>query len=83
MSSDGSAHDSSQNQVKETDETSDDRAATNAAGNWVEYIDEEKGDPYYYNTVTNETVWERPANFVSSESPKDLEQAKNTEAEKE
>jgi len=83
MSSDGSAHDSSQNQVKETDETSDDRAATNAAGNWVEYIDEEKGDPYYYNTVTNETVWERPANFVSSESPKDLEQAKSTEVEKE
>lgn len=58
---------------EEKEETNDDREATTAAGDWVEYMDEDKGEPYYYNTVTQETAWKKPADFVGSESSKDPE----------
>ena len=33
-------------------------------GEWWEMIDEVSGLPYYYQTKTGETVWERPDAFV-------------------
>lgn len=33
-------------------------------GEWWELIDESRGLPYYYQTKTGETVWEKPAGFV-------------------
>lgn len=65
------------NPVEEKEETNEDRSAAASAGDWVECMDEDKGQPYYYNTVTLETVWERPADFVGSESPKGTETASN------
>ena len=34
-------------------------------GDWVEYLHEESGKPYWYNKVTKITTWERPADFVA------------------
>jgi len=37
----------------------------NADGEWWELMDESRGGiPYYYQTKTGETVWERPEGFV-------------------
>lgn len=33
-------------------------------GEWWELIDESRGLPYYYQTKTGETVWEKPSGFV-------------------
>ena len=34
-------------------------------GEWWELCDESRGGlPYYYQTKTGETVWERPSGFV-------------------
>ena len=30
---------------------------------WEELLHAESGLPYYFNCITNETVWERPADF--------------------
>jgi hypothetical protein len=36
-----------------------------AEGEWWEFEDESRGGlPYYYQTKTGETVWERPEGFV-------------------
>ena len=37
-------------------------------GEWAKYMDEDKGEPYYFNTMTQETVWEKPAGFVGGGS---------------
>eukprot|EP00536_Pseudo-nitzschia_multiseries_P004022 jgi/Psemu1/284807/fgenesh1_pg.65_\ len=42
--------------------------ATRTAGDWVEYIDDDKGELYYFNTVTQETAWERPPEFDAGDS---------------
>lgn len=30
---------------------------------WTELLHAESGMPYYFNRISNETVWERPASF--------------------
>ena len=32
-----------------------------AAATWTEHVDDESGQPFYYNSETGESVWERPA----------------------
>ena len=59
---------------EDEEKPSDGHAAAVTSGDWVEYIDEEKGEPYYYNTVTLETVWEKPSDFVDGGSAQDQEQ---------
>jgi hypothetical protein len=59
--------------TEETNDGGEATTTTTAAGDWVEYMDEDKGEPYYYNTVTQETAWEKPADFVGSQSSKDPE----------
>ena len=34
-----------------------------AHGRWQEYMDKESGNPYYYNLVSKETQWDRPADY--------------------
>ena len=41
------------------------RLPPSAEGEWWELADESRGGlPYYYQTKTGETVWERPEGFV-------------------
>ena len=35
---------------------------------WSEVIDPGSGHPYYYNNITGESSWEKPANFDSKKS---------------
>mmetsp|Transcript_11079 Transcript_11079/g.30605 ORF Transcript_11079/g.30605 Transcript_11079/m.30605 type:complete len:1124 (+) Transcript_11079:3-3374(+) len=46
---------------------------------WVEMTDPASGKPYFYNTVSNETSWERPAVVVEEPSLKEdaAEEAEN------
>lgn len=34
-------------------------------GDWTEVIDEESNSVYYYNTVTNQTSWEKPTELTT------------------
>ena len=52
-------------------------SSTTSSSNWESYVDDKSGDTYYYNTVTKETTWDRPANFVESSSS----QSQNEEVE--
>mmetsp|Transcript_25637 Transcript_25637/g.35694 ORF Transcript_25637/g.35694 Transcript_25637/m.35694 type:complete len:195 (+) Transcript_25637:260-844(+) len=40
---------------------------------WVKYIDEGRGIPYYCNIKTNETTWEPPDNYVIDISVKNFQ----------
>ena len=52
------------NDENDNDNDNDNEAVTaKTVGDWIEYMDDEKGKPYYFNQVTNETVWERPTDF--------------------
>ncbi len=44
------------------------KSAPAAAGQWVEYKDPQ-GRPYYYNTATKETKWEKPAEGFMQAAP--------------
>ena len=35
-------------------------------GAWTEFFDEASGSPYFWNEATNETSWERPPFYTSS-----------------
>lgn len=37
-----------------------------ASQHWVEKWDKNSGNYYYYNKITKETTWEKPANFKSA-----------------
>ncbi|VEU34087.1 unnamed protein product [Pseudo-nitzschia multistriata] len=52
---------------KEDKNKEEEEKTTATARDWVEYMDDEKGEPYYFNTVTQETVLERPPGFSSGE----------------
>ena len=41
---------------------------------WAEAIDEESGDPYYYNIKTGETTWDKPEGFGETEAANDSDQ---------
>lgn len=43
--------------------------AAELAPNWVETYDPSSGQPYYYNSVTQETSWEKPLATASSAAP--------------
>jgi len=47
------------------------------AQDWVEAVDDTSGMTYYYNTVTEETSWERPAELDIVESSDDLVSEEN------
>jgi YHS domain-containing protein len=37
---------------------------------WVEYVDEGSGKPYYHNSVTNVTRWDKPpGGYTVAEHP--------------
>ena len=36
---------------------------------WATAIDHASGDVYFYNTITKETTWDRPASFDSTDDP--------------
>jgi len=44
---------------------------TGDGGNWVQYVDPNSGNPYYYNTLTRETTWVRPTRYVDLHSAKE------------
>jgi len=48
--------------------------------NWQSYVDEKSGDTYYYNTVTKETTWDRPADFFEPLSRQQEQQQKKDES---
>ena len=33
---------------------------------WIDQVDPDSGSVYYLNTETNETTWDKPADFVAS-----------------
>ena len=35
-------------------------AHSSASSPWVEYVDEVSGKPYYFNTQTQQTTWDKP-----------------------
>jgi len=42
---------------------------TSAAADWIEYKDPTTGFPYYYNKITQETLWEKPAGMKQEVPP--------------
>lgn len=47
-----------------------DASAASEAGVWIRQVDEE-GTEFYYNTATEESVWEKPDGFVEPELSED------------
>jgi hypothetical protein len=47
---------------------------------WAEAIDEESGDPYYYNVKTGETTWEKPVGFGGVEGAEETEETERLAA---
>ena len=39
------------------------------SGKWRKYVDSASGHPYWYNTVTEESTYERPENFQTDNDP--------------
>ena len=58
-------------EISETGEDREEKVSTKA-GPWVAYQDEE-GREYYFNTLTQETTWDKPANLESLK-PEEAEQ---------
>eukprot|EP00298_Acanthocystis_sp_HF-20_P005705 c15784_g1_i1.p1 GENE.c15784_g1_i1~~c15784_g1_i1.p1 ORF type:complete len:656 (-),score=259.21 c15784_g1_i1:41-2008(-) len=40
---------------------------------WIEYFDEDENRPYFFNPITQETVWERPGGHDDDESGEESE----------
>ena len=41
---------------------------------WGEYLDEESGDHYYYNSLSRVSQWEKPANcYIKDDSNSDID----------
>jgi hypothetical protein len=55
--------DNNTNDNDDNDKNDNEAVTAKTVGDWIEYMDDEKGKPYYYNQVSNETVWERPTDF--------------------
>ena len=48
----------------ETDKTGDESKEGALPQNWAELVDQASGSTYFYNSLTGETSWERPALFA-------------------
>ncbi|CAJ1954685.1 unnamed protein product [Cylindrotheca closterium] len=44
----------------------------NLADEWIEAVDESTGQTYYYNTVTQETSWEKPSSLITSNESEEV-----------
>ena len=49
--------------ASQENDADDQEAGGGMKSDWAEAIDEESGDPYYYNVKTGETTWDKPAGF--------------------
>lgn len=53
--------------AEDTSETAEEQHLIEAAEEfWTEYLDPASGCPYYYNSLSGETTWDRPESFVST-----------------
>jgi hypothetical protein len=50
-------------------------------GKWCEVVDPSSGNPYYFHTITKETVWEKPTDFDLQEEEKEEEKQGGKEDE--
>eukprot|EP00465_Bigelowiella_longifila_P013491 CAMPEP_0185278254 /NCGR_PEP_ID=MMETSP1359-20130426/60560_1 /TAXON_ID=552665 /ORGANISM="Bigelowiella longifila, Strain CCMP242" /LENGTH=148 /DNA_ID=CAMNT_0027872681 /DNA_START=47 /DNA_END=490 /DNA_ORIENTATION=- len=57
----------------EEDEDEDDQGEGSSSVEWVQYIDEATGVPYYSHLATGEVQWERPFQFFIDQSVLDYQ----------
>uniref|UniRef100_A0A7S0DEU5 FHA domain-containing protein n=1 Tax=Amorphochlora amoebiformis TaxID=1561963 RepID=A0A7S0DEU5_9EUKA len=56
-------------------EASGDSVGSGSEHLWIQYMDEERGVPYFHNAKTNETTWEAPKHYLVHPSAVDYVQA--------
>eukprot|EP00526_Cylindrotheca_closterium_P004161 CAMPEP_0113637722 /NCGR_PEP_ID=MMETSP0017_2-20120614/19755_1 /TAXON_ID=2856 /ORGANISM="Cylindrotheca closterium" /LENGTH=4255 /DNA_ID=CAMNT_0000548783 /DNA_START=113 /DNA_END=12880 /DNA_ORIENTATION=+ /assembly_acc=CAM_ASM_000147 len=71
-----------QEQEEEAAEATEEHDADQSpADEWIEAVDDSTGQTYYYNTVTQETSWEKPSSLITSnESEQEVEDGEGENA---